>query len=97
MQPWYMLLSIHNKEINVYFYAKKKHVWNLQILQYFLIRKKLIIRGDMYTIQCMMLCKIYINYVVYTLLKDKLLALFSTVYRINPIKILQEPIQKGEY
>lgn len=25
MQPWYMLLSIHNKEINVYFYAKKKH------------------------------------------------------------------------
>lgn len=97
MQPWYMLLSIHNKEINVYFYAKKKHVWNLQILQYFLIRKKLIIKGDLYTIQCMMLCRLYINYVVYALLKDKLLALFSTVYRINPIKIPQEPIQNGEY
>lgn len=53
---------------------------------YFLIRKKLIIKGDMYTIQCMMLCKIYINYVVYTLLKDKLLALFSTVYRITQLK-----------
>lgn len=51
----------------------------------------------MYTIQCMMLCRLYINYVVYALLKDKLLALFSTVYRINPIKILQEPIQNGEY
>lgn len=64
---------------------------------YFLIKKKVIIKGDMYTIHCMMLCKIYINYVVYTLLKDKLLALFSTVYRINPIKILQEPIQNGKY
>lgn len=52
---------------------------------------------QLYTIQCMMLCRLYINYVVYTLLKDKLLTLFSTVYRINPIKILQEPIQKGEY
>lgn len=97
MQPWYMLLSIHNKEINVYFYAKKKKCMESENTSYFLIRKKLIIKGDMYTIQCMMLCKIYINYVVYTLLKDKLLALFSTVYRINPIKIPQEPIQNGEY
>lgn len=24
MQPWYMLLSIHYKGINVYFYAEKK-------------------------------------------------------------------------
>lgn len=63
----------------------------------FFDKEKVIIKGDLYTIQCMMLCRLYINYVVYALLKDKLLALFSTVYRINPIKILQEPIQKGEY